>query len=108
MSVKINVKAVPSSGRRECIVDKVGVIKCFVKSPPEKGKANKELLKLLANYLKIPVYCLEIVSGNTSRKKRIKIEHKISQSQVDEVFNQLRINKEDENENQCHIFHGKE
>lgn len=65
---------VPSSGKSECILDKRGIVTCYVKNPPEKGKANKELIALLAKKMDISQHEVGIVSGLTSRKKRIKIE----------------------------------
>lgn len=56
------------------MLDKQGSIKCYLKSPPEKGKANKELLTMLAKKLNIPQQDIVIIAGAASRKKRIKIE----------------------------------
>lgn len=38
---------------------------------PEKGKANQELVKLLAKHLKLPKTVLKIVSGETDHWKKI-------------------------------------
>lgn len=46
-------------------------LKINVVSVPEKGKANKELLLLLAKELKLAKSDLEIVSGETGRYKKI-------------------------------------
>jgi len=73
MAFTIEIKVVPLSGRQELQVDGNGMIKCFLKSAPEKGKANKELIKLLAQKFDIVQRDLEIVSGLTDRKKRIRI-----------------------------------
>jgi uncharacterized protein (TIGR00251 family) len=42
-------------------------------NPPEKGKANLELIKLIANRLKIPPNQIELVAGHSSRDKYIQI-----------------------------------
>jgi uncharacterized protein (TIGR00251 family) len=42
-----------------------------VKAAPTKGKANAEVIQLLASYLNIPRSCLTIVRGQTSRHKLI-------------------------------------
>jgi len=39
--MKIGIKVYPASGREE-VVEKDGVVKVYVKSSPDKGKANKE------------------------------------------------------------------
>ena len=81
MALIIEVKAVPSSGKQECKTDKSGTIKCFLKSAPEAGKANAELIKFLSKKLKVAQNQITILTGTTSRKKRIKIEADISLDQ---------------------------
>jgi len=43
-----------------------------VAAPPEGGKANRELLKLLKKYFKAKK--VEIVKGHTSRMKVVRVE----------------------------------
>lgn len=45
----------------------------FVKEPPMEGRANKRVTQLLAEYFKIPVSKIKIISGLTSREKIIEI-----------------------------------
>jgi uncharacterized protein (TIGR00251 family) len=78
MPLLLEIKVVPSSGRVAWSIDKSGQIKCFLKSPPEKGKANRELIKLIAQALRLQQGQVRIVLGETSRKKRIKIDADIS------------------------------
>lgn len=50
-------------------------IKLRLKAPPVEGKANEELLRFLKSELKAFGSCrLELVSGDKSREKRVKIE----------------------------------
>lgn len=46
-------------------------LKIAVTSIPEKGKANKALIELLAKELKMPKSAFEIISGETDRLKKI-------------------------------------
>ena len=46
-------------------------LKVRVSAAPEDGKANKALLKYLAKEWNVPVSSLSVVSGETSRYKRI-------------------------------------
>lgn len=46
-------------------------LKVRVTAAPEDGKANKALLKLLAKTWNLPVSSLSVVSGETSRYKRV-------------------------------------
>jgi uncharacterized protein YggU (UPF0235/DUF167 family) len=48
----------------------------FVKEAPEKGKANKAILKLLAHYFKINLSQIRILSGFSFKKKIIEIKTK--------------------------------
>ncbi|MDQ5868652.1 MAG: DUF167 domain-containing protein [Thermoproteota archaeon] len=45
-----------------------------LRSKPERGKANKELIGKLANYFGVSKDKLRIISGLTSTKKLIEIE----------------------------------
>lgn len=86
MSLIIEVKVNPSSGKLAASLDKTGVIKIYLKSAPENGKANKELIAFLAKTLGIPQANLLIVSGMTSRKKKIKIDFPLT---YDDVLSKL-------------------
>ena len=74
--ITIDIKVVPSSGKQLCTSDKSGKIKCYVKSPPERGKANQELVKFLSKKLGLPQENVYIISGETSRNKRMRIEQR--------------------------------
>jgi len=65
----IFVKAKP--GAREEKVEKLSDTSyaVSVKEPPIKGKANKAIEKVLAQYFGIPLSRVEIVSGHTSKSK---------------------------------------
>ncbi len=90
MALTLDIKVVPSSGRQQYKL-KNGQLVCYLKSPPEKGLANKELIKMLAKALKIPQDALSIVAGKTSRKKRIWIAHDIT---LDQFLAQLGIEEQ--------------
>lgn len=46
-------------------------LKLRITAPPEDGKANRAVLALLSKTWNVPVSSLSIVSGETSRYKRI-------------------------------------
>lgn len=71
--MKITVKVVPRSGRQQIVIVASGELKCHLQSPPEDGKANKELIELLAEKLRIPKRSVAVVQGFTSRTKIIEI-----------------------------------
>ena len=62
-------------------------LKMRISSPPEKGRANREILKLLASALSIPVSRVAIVSGHAASRKSIEISG-LSQAELETVFGQ--------------------
>ena len=48
--------------------------KVRVNAAPDKGAANKEVIKSLADYFSVPPSTVKIVRGQTSRKKVVLIE----------------------------------
>ena len=67
--MRVQIKVVPGS-KNSSVEEKDGEIIVRVKAPPEKGKANKEAVRLLEIHFGKKV---RIVSGHTSRKKIIEI-----------------------------------
>lgn len=49
------------------------VLKAKVRAIPDKGKANKALIKLMAGWLKVPQSSLSLSSGSKSRFKTVEI-----------------------------------
>ncbi len=80
MSLFVDIKVIPASGQQKLVFDKAGILKCYLKSVPEKGRANYELVKFLAKKLSVTRDLITIVSGELSRKKRIKIDKDIDYS----------------------------
>ena len=50
-----------------------GSLKLSVAEPPEKGRANQGVVRLLADALGIPRKQIELVSGHASQDKRVAI-----------------------------------
>ena len=69
----LKIKVYPSANREEVTREEDGSFKVKLTAPPERGKANKELLKLMARELKIPKSRLSIKRGEHSRTKIIAI-----------------------------------
>lgn len=70
--MKIQVKVFPKSSREE-IVHSGDIIKAYVKSAPDKGKANKALIKLIAGEYSVRKSDVIIVAGKTSRIKTVEV-----------------------------------
>jgi hypothetical protein len=71
--LRISVKVNPRS--QEPGIQRIGVrdFKVKVKAPPEKEKANKEVVEIVAGYFDVPKSHVCIVRGHTSPKKIIEI-----------------------------------
>lgn len=90
MALIIDIKVAPLSGRSAWKMDKNGQLKCYLKSAPEKGQANSELIQLIAKALRIPQTDIQIIAGATQRLKKIKIVGDISREQF---FNAIGISE---------------
>lgn len=82
MALIVEIKVNPASGRQEIKLDKSNRLKCWLKSPPEQGKANAELITFLAHKLAVAPAAVTMISGQTTRNKRIKIDLSISYDQL--------------------------
>ena len=81
MTLCIDIKVIPKASRLGFFLDKTGTLKCGLKSPPTNNLANRELIALVAKTLHVPNQAVEIISGLTSRTKRLKIAVNCSQEQ---------------------------
>ena len=73
--MKLRVKVMANSKIRK-IEDLDGLIKVHLTSQPIKGKANKELIELLAEHFNISKSKILITKGFTSRIKEVEIKDK--------------------------------
>ncbi len=69
----VQVKITVGSKKRSIKQDGDGVYSVCVKSLPEQGKANKELLEVIADHFKRPLENVKIVNGHKKRKKLIRL-----------------------------------
>lgn len=71
--VKFKVKLTPSAKKNAISGWEGDVLKCSVTVVPEKGKANKALIELLAKALHIPKTSICVAAGDTNRLKTLEI-----------------------------------
>ena len=71
---RLEVRVTPNAGRNEITGWKDGALQVKVAAPPEKGKANQELVDLLSRALKVRKSAISIITGLTGRKKTIAVE----------------------------------
>ncbi|MBW4562174.1 MAG: DUF167 domain-containing protein [Mojavia pulchra JT2-VF2] len=72
MQKKVKVK--PNSKQQKIEEQTDGSLNIHLKSPPVDGKANEELIKLLAEKFDVPKSHIQIKSGMTSRQKLVEID----------------------------------
>lgn len=73
-SIIFSVRVIPRSSKTEIVGEQDGALKIKLKSPPVDGAANDELVRFLSKSLNVPRSNIEIVSGHTSRSKRVRID----------------------------------
>ena len=69
----IQVRVIPRSSKISIEPVAADLYKVKLTSPPVEGAANAQLIKVLAERLLVPSNQIEIISGQTSRLKRLRI-----------------------------------
>ena len=67
------VKVITNASRDEVIAQKNGTVVVKVTASPERGKANKRVMTLLAEHFNVPKSAVLIVKGKYQSKKVINI-----------------------------------
>jgi uncharacterized protein (TIGR00251 family) len=71
--LEVRIRAVPRASKNEIQGMYDGALKIRLTTPPVDGKANQALIKFLSKALKISKAQIELVQGETSRHKMVKI-----------------------------------
>lgn len=82
-TVILRIQVVPGASRNEIVKVENETVMVRVTAPPVKGKANKAVVKLLARTLGLKKGQVEIVTGRTSRHKKVKVEGADEQAMFD-------------------------
>ena len=77
--LRLAIRLTPNAGRNAIDGIETGAdgeihLKARVAAVPEDGKANKALILLLAETLRLPKSSISILSGETARKKILRID----------------------------------
>ena len=67
------VRVVPRASRSVVVGEHDGALRVRVAAPPVDGAANEELVRTLAQALKVPARHIEITSGHTSKLKLLRV-----------------------------------
>lgn len=72
-SVTLAIKAIPNAPRSEVVGWLGEALKVKVHAPPVEGRANEALCDFLAAYLRVPRRAVDVLRGDTSRQKTVRI-----------------------------------
>jgi uncharacterized protein len=72
--IEITVRLTPKAKSEEIVGVRDGVLLVKVTAPPVDGKANSALCRLLAKRLRVAAGRVTVVSGVSSRIKRVRVE----------------------------------
>ena len=73
VSATLSVRIQPRSSKNSFTRMEDGTLKIRLTAPPVDGAANEALVKFLSETLSVSRSSVEIVTGHTSREKRVKI-----------------------------------
>jgi uncharacterized protein len=85
-SVTFKVRAQPRASKTEMVGEYAGALKLRIAAPPVDGKANGECIKFFSKLFDVPSGNIEIVTGEASRDKLIRIRN-INAVQVSAALN---------------------
>lgn len=83
--VFFSVRVVPRASKSEIVGEHDGSLKVRICSPPVDGAANAELVRVFARHFRVSKGEIAILSGQTMRNKRIRIEN-LSLSRFEELI----------------------
>jgi len=72
-TTRVRLKVSPGAGRAAVIGRHGDAWKVRVTEPPERGRANEAVLRLLADTLALPRTALTLVSGHGAREKIVEL-----------------------------------
>ncbi len=71
--MRIYIKVTPKSSRNKIEKVSTGEYKVWVTVAPEKNKANRAVIELLAKYFQVSKSQISIIAGKTTAKKLVEI-----------------------------------
>lgn len=84
-AITFKVRVQPGASRTLVAGEHAGAVKLKIAAPPVHGKANHECRRFLAKLLDVPAAAVEIIAGDTSKNKIIRV-HNINSNQVREAL----------------------
>jgi uncharacterized protein (TIGR00251 family) len=72
-AVRVSIFVQPRASRTEVVGEHGDAIKLRVAAPPVEGEANREVVRFLSKLLGIPLRSVELLSGETGRRKVVEV-----------------------------------
>ncbi len=88
-TVIVKVRVRPKAARSAILGEHDGALKVAVTAVPEKGKANKAVVEVLSEALRIPKSNIDLVAGASSRDKTFAIRG-VSREAIEGLVNKER------------------
>lgn len=85
-ALEFALRVIPGAGSSVIVGAHGGALKVRVSAAPEKGKANKAVINLLEKSLGIKRGAASIVSGETSKDKRVRLDGVLLESIADKLL----------------------
>lgn len=73
-AVVLDVHVQPGGSRDEVVGRHGDALKVKVSAPPEGGRANAAVCRLLADAFAVPKSSVAVIAGTTSRRKRVRLD----------------------------------
>lgn len=71
--IVLSVKVTPKASRSKIVGMQGDALKILLHAPPAEGRANRELIQLLAKTFGVAKIGIEIIAGETSRSKVVRV-----------------------------------
>ena len=71
--VRLKLKVIPNARRNQVVGWRDGLLTIKLTAPPVEGKANRELVKFIAEVMGVSAADVEILRGETSRSKSVSV-----------------------------------
>lgn len=84
--VELAILVQPRASRSRVVGEHDGLLKIQLAAPPVDGEANDALLTLLSKLMRIPRRQILLISGDTARRKRVRVEG-VEPAAVEAVMN---------------------
>lgn len=73
--MKISIKVIPRSSQSKIQIQPDGSLKVKLKNSPVDGRANDELIRILAEYYQVSKSQIAIVKGSRSKNKVAEVDN---------------------------------